>query len=86
MVLASVYSSKLTSSLTFTDRSLPFTSLAELVTLDSYTWGLVPGTAQEIFVKVRNLWDIASLLIEYPRSRLGVWNFYSFLVTCQLYQ
>nr|KAG5701362.1 hypothetical protein BaRGS_006136 [Batillaria attramentaria] len=51
VVLASVYSSKLTSSLTVSDQALPFTSLSQLVNQDTYTWGVMPGTAQESILK-----------------------------------
>ena len=50
VVLASVYSSKLTSSLAVSDQALPFTSLAQLVSQDTYTWGLISrSTTASIF-------------------------------------
>ncbi|KAK7489271.1 hypothetical protein BaRGS_00019523, partial [Batillaria attramentaria] len=51
VVLASVYSSKLTSSLTVSDQTLPFTSLSQLVNQDTYTWGFTAGTATETLLK-----------------------------------
>nr|KAG5710719.1 hypothetical protein BaRGS_035121 [Batillaria attramentaria] len=52
VVLASVYSSKLTATLAVTDQALPFSSMAELVNQDKYTWGLSSsGTATEAILK-----------------------------------
>ncbi|KAK7489274.1 hypothetical protein BaRGS_00019526 [Batillaria attramentaria] len=51
VVLASVYSSKLTSSLTVSDQSLPFTSLSQLLNQDTYTWGVVSGVSLESRLK-----------------------------------
>lgn len=52
VVLASVYSSKLTSSLTVNEQALPFTSMAELISQNTYRWGLASGTAQEAILRV----------------------------------
>ena len=52
LVLASLYSSKLTSSLTVSQQAPPFTSLAQLVNQDTYTWGVVSRTALEAMLKV----------------------------------
>ncbi|KAL8595746.1 hypothetical protein ACOMHN_012165 [Nucella lapillus] len=52
LVLTSVYSSQLTSSLTVEPRSLPFRSMAELIQQDTYTWGLMTGTAMETMLQV----------------------------------
>ena len=52
VVLTSVYSSQLTSSLTVSNEALPFTSLAQLLKQDTYTWGVPKGTAQESVLKV----------------------------------
>ena len=52
LVLASVYSSKLTSSLTVSEQALPFNSLAQLISQNTYTWGLAAGTAQEAILRV----------------------------------
>nr|KAG5703731.1 hypothetical protein BaRGS_023020 [Batillaria attramentaria] len=57
VVLASLYSSKLTSSLTVSDQALPFTSLSQLVNQDTYTWGVAPGTATEALLKNSNISD-----------------------------
>ncbi|KAK7489245.1 hypothetical protein BaRGS_00019497, partial [Batillaria attramentaria] len=51
VVLASVYSSKLTSSLTVSDQALPFTSLSQLVNQDTYTWGFAAGSSTESLLK-----------------------------------
>ncbi|KAK7489275.1 hypothetical protein BaRGS_00019527, partial [Batillaria attramentaria] len=51
VVLASVYSSKLTSSLTVSDQALPFTSLSQLLNQDTYTWGVVSGVHLESVLK-----------------------------------
>nr|KAG5710718.1 hypothetical protein BaRGS_035120 [Batillaria attramentaria] len=40
VVLVSVYSSKLTATLAVTDQALPFSSMAELVNQDTYSWGI----------------------------------------------
>ena len=54
VVLASVYSSQLTSSLTVGQQAPPFTSLAQLVSQDSgYTWGVTGGTSTESTLKVK---------------------------------
>ncbi|KAK7504177.1 hypothetical protein BaRGS_00004481 [Batillaria attramentaria] len=55
LVLASVYSSRLTSSMASGDQALPFTSLAQLVNLDSYTWGVLSDSALETFLKESQL-------------------------------
>nr|KAG5711993.1 hypothetical protein BaRGS_026434 [Batillaria attramentaria] len=55
VILASVFSSKLTSSLTLSSQSASLRSLAHLVELDSYTWGVLPDTAQETFLKESQL-------------------------------
>nr|KAG5701363.1 hypothetical protein BaRGS_006137 [Batillaria attramentaria] len=51
VVIASVYSSKLTSSLTMGEQALPFTSMAQLLGRGDYTWGVNSGTAQELLLK-----------------------------------
>ena len=52
VMLASVYSSQLTSSLTVGQQAPPFTSLAQLLRQDAYTWGVASGTAHESALKV----------------------------------
>ena len=52
VMLASVYSSQLTSSLTVGQQAPPFTSLAQLLGQNTYTWGVAPGTAHESSLKV----------------------------------
>ncbi|XP_070177982.1 glutamate receptor ionotropic, delta-1-like isoform X2 [Littorina saxatilis] len=45
VVLASLYSSELTSSLTVQQEALPFTSLEEMLNQEEYTWGFEDGTS-----------------------------------------
>ncbi|XP_070213203.1 probable glutamate receptor [Littorina saxatilis] len=45
VVLASLYSSELTSSLTVHQDALPFTSLEEMLNQEEYTWGFENGTS-----------------------------------------
>lgn len=52
VLLASLYSSKLTATLTANNQSLPITSVSDLVNQDRYTWGLSSGTAVESIFKV----------------------------------
>ena len=52
VMLASVYSSQLTSSLTVGQQALPFTSLAQLLGQDVYTWGVAGGTSQHSMLRV----------------------------------
>ena len=52
VVLASVYSSQLTSSLAVSEETLPFTSLSQLLQQDTYTWGVAGRTAEESILKV----------------------------------
>ncbi|KAK7489273.1 hypothetical protein BaRGS_00019525 [Batillaria attramentaria] len=68
VVLASVYSSKLTSSLTVNDQSLPFTSLSQLVNQDTYTWGVESGVYLESVLK-------KTKIAEYRKFYEGVMRF-----------
>ena len=52
VVLAAFYSSKLTASLTVKNKEPPFTSLAQLVHQDTYTWGIASGTAKSSILSV----------------------------------
>ncbi|KAK7489225.1 hypothetical protein BaRGS_00019477 [Batillaria attramentaria] len=51
VVLSSVYSSKLTATLAVGDQVLPFTTLAQLVNQDTFTWGVMSGTAEASILK-----------------------------------
>ena len=53
VMLVAVYSSKLTSSLAARQQPLAFSSLAELISQDTFTWGVQGGTSQESLLKVR---------------------------------
>ncbi|KAK7502681.1 hypothetical protein BaRGS_00005931 [Batillaria attramentaria] len=55
VVLVSVYSSKLTATLAVTDQALPFSSMAELVSQDTYTWGIRAGTALDSILKASTI-------------------------------
>ena len=52
VVLAAFYSSKLTATLTVKSKEPPFTSLAQLVRQDTYTWGIASGTAKSSILRV----------------------------------
>ena len=52
MVLAWVYSSQLTSSMTVRQQTLPFTSLSQLLGQDTYTWGFLGGGSSASMLKV----------------------------------
>ena len=52
VVLAAFYSSKLTATLTVKSKEPPFTSLAQLVRQDTYTWGIASGTAKSSLLRV----------------------------------
>ncbi|KAK7489272.1 hypothetical protein BaRGS_00019524 [Batillaria attramentaria] len=68
VVLATVYSSKLTSSLTVSDQALPFTSLSQLVNQDTYTWGVARGVYLESVLK-------KTKIAEYRKFYEGVMRF-----------
>ncbi|XP_076465417.1 glutamate receptor ionotropic, delta-1-like [Babylonia areolata] len=55
LVLTSVYSSQLTSTLTVVPRSLPFTSMEQLIQQDTYVWGVMGGTAMETMLQNSNI-------------------------------
>ena len=51
VVVGYTYSSQLTASLTVQEVSPPFSSLQQLVSQDTYTWGVANGTALQSFMK-----------------------------------
>ena len=53
VLMAGVYSSQLTASLTVREEAPPFSSLQELVTQDIYTWGVSSGTALQTMIRVK---------------------------------
>ena len=53
VLMAGVYSSQLTASLTVREEAPPFSSLQELVNQDTYTWGLSSGTALQTMIMVK---------------------------------
>ena len=54
VMLAAVYSSNLTSSLTVHEQPMPFTSMAQLISQDVYSWGIQGGSSQESLLKARS--------------------------------
>ena len=67
VLTASIYSSRLTASLTVSDLKPPFSSMAELVSLDTYTWGVTEGTALQSILRVR-VADLGSRTIPARKS------------------
>ena len=53
VLMTGVYSSQLTASLTVREEAPPFSSLQELVTQDTYTWGISAGTAIRSIIQVK---------------------------------
>ena len=51
VVVGYTYSSQLTASLTVQEVSPPFSSLQQLVSQDTYTWGMANGTAIQTLIK-----------------------------------
>ena len=86
VVVGYTYSSQLTASLTVQEVSPPFSSLQQLVSQDTYTWGVAGGAGLHSILQVRDLlfqWAVC-LTKSYakPEVSLGLTGRLSNSITC----